>query len=60
MAELSSQFYDNVIAERFHGRFRPRYKVGPHWVRTRVLDPESLRPVDSGERGILCHSDEDT
>jgi hypothetical protein len=57
MAELSSQFYDNVIAERFAGRHRARCKVGPHWARTLVLDPASLEPVAEGESGLLCHFD---
>jgi hypothetical protein len=57
MAELSSQFYDSVISDRVHGRHRPRRKLGPHWVRTMVLDPESLEPAAPGERGLLCHVD---
>lgn len=57
MAELSSQFYDNVIRDRRNGMHGPRKKVAPPWVRTRVLDPASLAPVRTGERGILCHYD---
>lgn len=57
MAELSSQFYDNVIAYRTAGRFSPRYKLGPHWVRTLVLDPASLSAAAPGARGLLCHFD---
>jgi hypothetical protein len=57
MAELSSQFYDNVIENRVVGRHRPRFKVGPHWVRTIVLDPGSLAPVSPGSPGLLCHFD---
>jgi hypothetical protein len=57
MCELSSQFYDNVIAERTAGRFRPRYKIGPPWVRTRVLDAATLEDVPPGETGLLCHVD---
>jgi hypothetical protein len=57
MAELSSQFYDNVIAFRRAGRFAPRYKIGPAWTRTLVLDPASLTPAAPGERGLLCHVD---
>ncbi|OFV83991.1 MAG: hypothetical protein A2W26_09135, partial [Acidobacteria bacterium RBG_16_64_8] len=45
MTELSSQYYDNVIAHRFSGRYAKRFKTGPHWVRTLVLAPGSLRPV---------------
>jgi hypothetical protein len=57
MAELSSQFYDNVIAERVAGRHRARCKVGPPWTRTLVLDPASLEPVADGASGLLCHFD---
>lgn len=57
MAELSSQFYDNVIENRVAGRHGPRFKVGPHWTRTTVLDPESLEPVPPGTPGLLCHFD---
>lgn len=57
MAELSSQFYDSVVTDRVHGRHRPRRKLGPHWTRTLVLDPETLAPVEPGRRGLLCHVD---
>ena len=57
MAELSSQFYDSVVTDRVHGRHRPRRKLGPHWTRTLVLDPETLAPVEPGHRGLLCHVD---
>jgi hypothetical protein len=57
MTELSSQLYDNVVAERFAGRFRPRFKCGPPWIRTSILDPASLAPVEPGETGLLCHFD---
>jgi hypothetical protein len=57
MAELSSQFYDSVIADRVHGRHQPRRKLGPHWTRTVVLDLETLAPVTPGAHGLLCHYD---
>jgi hypothetical protein len=57
MAELSSQFYDNVIAYRCAGRFARRCKVGPPWTRTLVIDPASLAPVPPGQTGLLCHFD---
>jgi hypothetical protein len=57
MAELSSQFYDNVIAARIGGRHGARCKVGPPWARTLVLDPVSLQPVADGASGLLCHFD---
>jgi acyl-protein synthetase LuxE len=57
MTELSSQFYDNVIRDRYHGRVSHRALAGPHWLRTLVLDPGSLREVAAGEPGVLCHID---
>jgi Acyl-protein synthetase, LuxE len=57
MAELSSQYYDSVIADREAGRHRTRRKLAPHWLRTLVLDPEGLEPVRPGGRGLLCHFD---
>ena len=57
MSELSSQYYDNVIRERYRGRVVHRAKVGSHWLRTRILDPATLRDVTTGEPGLLCHVD---
>ena len=57
MAELSSQFYDSVIVDRVRGRHRPRRKLGPHWTRTTVLDPETLGPAAPAAHGLLCHVD---
>jgi hypothetical protein len=57
MAELSSQFYDSVIADRVRGRHLPRRKIGPHWSRTLVLDLETLEPVAADAHGLLCHFD---
>lgn len=57
MAELSSQFYDNVIENRIAGRHETRFKRGPHWTRTIILDPDSLEPAPPGTPGLLCHFD---
>jgi len=57
MTELSSQFYDNVIRDRYHGRHTHRTKAAPHWLRTLVLDPATLREVAAGEAGVLSHVD---
>jgi acyl-protein synthetase LuxE len=58
MTELCSQRYDSVLDDRFHGRsLAPRRLVGPPWLRTRVLDPDTLVPVPAGELGLLCHHD---
>jgi hypothetical protein len=51
MTELSSQFYDagNAVV--------PSVKQGPHWVRTRVVDPLTGLDVPAGQRGVLAHCD---
>lgn len=51
MTELSSQFYDDGNA------VVPSVKSGPHWIRSRVVDPLTGREVAPGERGILVHCD---
>jgi len=51
MTELSTQFYDD-------GNGRPgAAKSGPHWIRTRVINPLSGVEVPHGEQGILVHCD---
>ena len=51
MTELSTQFYDNGNASV------PSVKSGPHWIRSRPVDPLTGREVARGERGILVHCD---
>ena len=51
MTELSTQFYDCGNAQV------PSVKSGPHWIRSRVVDPLTGREVERGERGILVHCD---
>jgi hypothetical protein len=46
MTEMLSQFYD----ER-------GIKAGPPWVRSMVVDPETLAELPSGESGLLRHVD---
>jgi hypothetical protein len=51
MTELSTQFYDR-------GNQRvPSVKVGPHWIKTRIVDPLTGADVPPGQRGILAHCD---
>ena len=57
MAEMGSQFYDDNLVAAVGGRPREAGKRIPPWVRTRVLDPETLREVPDGQRGILVHYD---
>ncbi len=51
MTELSSQFYDDGNA------VTPAIKRGPHWIRSRVVDPMTGREMPPGEPGVLVHCD---
>jgi Acyl-protein synthetase, LuxE len=51
MTELSTQFYDAGNASL------PSIKRGPHWIRSRLVDPLTGQDVAVGERGILAHTD---
>jgi hypothetical protein len=64
MTELLSQFYEPVFrvggaarADLGSAPLENRRHVGPPWVRTRVLDPETLEPCAPGAPGLLCHLD---
>ncbi|HET9253192.1 MAG TPA: hypothetical protein VFP58_13850 [Candidatus Eisenbacteria bacterium] len=57
MAEMGSQFYDDNLVAAVEKRPREAGKRIPPWVRTRVLDPETLREVPDGKPGILVHYD---
>lgn len=51
MTELSTQFYDDG------NDMVPSVKSGPHWIRTRVVNPLTGEEVASGEKGVLVHCD---
>ena len=58
MTEMCSQFYDNVLRERVRGRApAQRFKVAPPWVRTQVVDAETLEPLPPGRVGVIRHFD---
>lgn len=58
MTELTSQFYDAVLrAPKDEPDWLPRRKVPPPWVRTTVVDADTLEPLPWGEPGILRHHD---
>ena len=57
MTELLSQFYDGPVAATSGMALEARRHVPPPWVRTRVLDPNTLSPIPTGEPGLLCHYD---
>lgn len=57
MTELCSQFYDSTLRDAVQHRTRERHKLAPPWVRTRIVDPETLEPVPAGSSGLLQHMD---
>jgi acyl-CoA synthetase (AMP-forming)/AMP-acid ligase II len=57
MTELLSQFYDGPVVATSGIALEARRHVPPPWVRTRVLDPNTLSPLPTGEPGLLCHYD---
>lgn len=58
MTELSSQYYDACLLDAVRGESnRPRRKLGPPWLRPRVVHPETLEPVPAGTTGVLAHFD---
>jgi hypothetical protein len=58
MTELSSQFYDQTIYANLSNSSQINYmKAGPAWLRTCVMDPNTLLPVENGKSGVLAHYD---
>jgi hypothetical protein len=53
MTELGSQFYDSVLVDP-EG---PRRKLGPPWVRVRLVDPESGRECREDQSGMVVIHD---
>jgi hypothetical protein len=57
MTEMLSQFYDSTLRDAVLGRSGDRRKLVPPWVRTRIVDAETLEPVQVGQTGLLQHFD---
>ena len=57
MTEMSSQFYDGTLRAAWRQQWQPRYKIVPPWVRTEIVDPGTLEPVERGQVGLLRHYD---
>jgi hypothetical protein len=58
MTELCSQFYDATVREHVAGAAAgERRKVPPPWVRTLIVDPDTLAPLPDGRAGLLRHID---
>jgi hypothetical protein len=56
MTEMSSQFYD-AMAGRGATAGEPRSYLAAPWVRSRAVDPETLRSLAAGEVGVMRHWD---
>jgi hypothetical protein len=57
ITELTSLFFDGILAETLAGRAAARHKVNPPWTRTRAVDPETLKLLPAGQEGLLRHWD---
>ncbi|TKJ43709.1 hypothetical protein CEE36_03210 [candidate division TA06 bacterium B3_TA06] len=55
MVEVPLPFMENVFYNHRKGIKEPRYKMIPHWGKTLVVDPDTLKPLPKGERGLLRH-----
>ena len=59
MTEMCSQLYDATLfnsgrdaANRINSGYR--MKLAPPWLRTTVIDPVTLKPLDEGQIGLLA------
>ncbi|WP_017727918.1 LuxE/PaaK family acyltransferase [Halalkalibacterium ligniniphilum] len=57
MTELSSQFYDGNINDKHQKNPISETKRAPHWMKTMVIDIETMKEKPKGEQGILVHYD---
>ncbi|MDQ6597406.1 CoF synthetase [Bacillus salipaludis] len=57
MTELSSQIYDQTILSNYLTGTTVFDKTGPAWVKTIVLDANTLEPVSNGVAGVIAHYD---
>jgi hypothetical protein len=57
ITELTSLFFDSVLAETVVGGAGPRRKMNPPWTRTRAVNPDTLELLPPGEVGLLRHWD---
>ena len=53
MTEMLSQFYDAHLDPKAE----MSVKRGPAWVRSAIVDPETLEPLPAGQQGLLRHFD---
>lgn len=55
--ENSTNYFDNVLKNRFLGQKRERCKEIPPWTRTTVVDTSQFKRLPMGEVGLLRHYD---
>jgi hypothetical protein len=55
--ENSTNYFDNVLKNRFSGQKRDRCKEIPPWTRTTVVDTSQFKRLPRGEIGLLRHYD---
>lgn len=53
MVEVPLPFMENAFYNHRKGIKEPRYKMIPHWGKVQVVDPDTLKPLPKGERGLL-------
>ncbi|MCT2536746.1 long-chain fatty acid--CoA ligase [Aquibacillus koreensis] len=58
MTELSSQIYNQDFKQYFlKQEQQPSFMKSPHWVKTLIVDPETMLEKPEGEKGIIVHYD---
>ncbi len=57
MTEMLSQLYESTSMDQKTGEIKHLGYEGPPWLRSLVLDVETLIEVPAGEEGVLCHFD---
>ncbi|RAS76076.1 CoF synthetase [Priestia endophytica] len=57
MTELSSQIYDQTILSSYLNTSVIHDKAAAPWIKTVILNTETLEPVQEGEKGVIAHYD---
>ncbi|RAS81043.1 CoF synthetase [Priestia endophytica] len=57
MTELSSQIYDQTILSSYLHPSVIHDKAAAPWIKTVILNTETLEPVQEGEKGVIAHYD---
>ncbi|YCA41509.1 CoF synthetase [Bacillus sp. JZ8] len=57
MTELSSQIYDQTILSSYLYPSVLHDKAAGPWIKTVILNTETLEPVQEGEKGVIAHYD---